>query len=242
MLLVDCSQHASFLGLVLADGATPPTVLDRRFEPEPHAKEERFWNELRALLDSSGLPGPEAIRSVAVAVGPGGFTGLRVSIAFAKAVAISRGIPLIPVPSAALFAASDIERNEPGPRLVALAAKAGTAWVTLVRDPVREGAEGELIKIAHLPEHVGARCPDGAVMIADGFVAADGVLDLMIATRLGGRFARRSPEIDANAFAALSLAIFATERAVGAAGLLPIYAREPEAVTNWRARAAPRAS
>ncbi|WP_322409850.1 tRNA (adenosine(37)-N6)-threonylcarbamoyltransferase complex dimerization subunit type 1 TsaB [Microbacterium invictum] len=45
------------------------------------------------------LAGGEPITHVAVGMGPGPFTGLRVGVAAARAFALGRGIPLVPVPS-----------------------------------------------------------------------------------------------------------------------------------------------
>lgn len=44
-------------------------------------------------------PEPVEIRCVAVGMGPGPFTGLRVGIAAARAFALGRGVPVLPVPS-----------------------------------------------------------------------------------------------------------------------------------------------
>lgn len=49
----------------------------------------------------SGLPasGQDEITHVAAGMGPGPFTGLRIGIAAARAFALARGIPVVPVPS-----------------------------------------------------------------------------------------------------------------------------------------------
>ena len=49
---------------------------------------------IRAWLDRNGWEQPDA---VAVVVGPGGFTGLRVGVAFATGLAAAWGVPVIPV-------------------------------------------------------------------------------------------------------------------------------------------------
>ena len=244
MLLVDCSQRECVLGLAVPEGARRTTVAARRFTPDAHAPREAFWDELRALMAETGLGyEPRELGSVAVAVGPGGFTGLRVSIAFAKAVAISRGISVVPVPSALVFAASDRARRGPceGPWLVALAAKGGTAWVALVEDAQQSRAtegrvvEGRVVDAAGFDAIVAQAAASGGVLLADGH------LDAAMAERArAARIATGELRVDVAAFAAISAEILARGGAVAAAALAPIYAREPEAVTNWRARAAAR--
>jgi len=256
-LFLDCTQRESVLVLApCADDGRVPFV--RRFDAQAGGGEgERFWLELTGLFDEAGL-GADALSGVAVATGPGGFTGLRVSIACAKAIAFARGIPAVGVPSAAVFAASDAARGGRGPWLVALASKAGSAWATMVDGGVEEIA-------------VGAPDPcKGAVVAADAFarlvsdaasqggvVLADSHLDPALAAcveRAG--VAMRGLSVDPHAARALARGALARVVPSGAAGgadaagrsapfgspfaLEPVYAREPEAVTNWRLRRADR--
>jgi tRNA threonylcarbamoyl adenosine modification protein YeaZ len=248
MLLVDCTQRQSVLGLAVPDARGGATVTARTFEPEAHAPRERFWDELRALASEAGLDArtPE-IGSVAVAIGPGGFTGLRVSIAFAKALALANGIPAVPVPSALVFAASHRAAggaHGSGPWLVALAAKDGTAWVARVTRGLRmdEGASGPgesrgaVVRADEFATLLGPVVADGGVLLADGH------LDAAFAEHARSAGAVQAPlAVDVRAFAGISSEILASGGAVRAAELQPIYAREPEAVTKWRARASQRA-
>jgi tRNA threonylcarbamoyladenosine biosynthesis protein TsaB len=53
---------------------------------------------LATALEELGLP-PERLSGVAVTIGPGSFTGLRVGLALAKGLAMARNLPLLGVPT-----------------------------------------------------------------------------------------------------------------------------------------------
>ncbi len=79
-------------GVVLAEGASA--------DPLGHA--EAIGGMLQqALATASASPesSGEALTHVAAGMGPGPFTGLRVGIAAARAFALGRGIPVVPVAS-----------------------------------------------------------------------------------------------------------------------------------------------
>jgi tRNA threonylcarbamoyladenosine biosynthesis protein TsaB len=57
------------------------------------------------MLQQSGL-GPADISAVAVATGPGTFTGLRVGMSIAKGMVLARGVPLVGIPTLDIAAAS----------------------------------------------------------------------------------------------------------------------------------------
>lgn len=59
---------------------------------------ERLMPELKAMLDLSGLV-PENLDAVAVSIGPGGFTGLRVGLSAAKGLCFGTGMKIVPVPT-----------------------------------------------------------------------------------------------------------------------------------------------
>ena len=51
----------------------------------------------RAIKQSKKLI--SEIDAIAISIGPGSFTGLRIGLGFAKGLAFSQGIPIIPVPT-----------------------------------------------------------------------------------------------------------------------------------------------
>ena len=69
-----------------------------------------YFQELQAALDKANkiLDDIDAIEN---GIGPGSFTGLRVGLGFAKGLAYSKSLPIIPVPSMLSLAFS--LKNEP---------------------------------------------------------------------------------------------------------------------------------
>ena len=104
-------------GLTLAfDTATPDTavalcdgaeLLGERLEgPDENGRPDHA-PALLPLIDElvGGAGGWEAIGTIAVGVGPGSFTGTRIGVATARALAQARELPLAGVPSTASLAA-----------------------------------------------------------------------------------------------------------------------------------------
>lgn len=64
---------------------------------------ERLMPNIEELLSMAGL-GRHELEAVAVSIGPGSFTGLRIGLATAKALAYALNIPLVGVPTLAALA------------------------------------------------------------------------------------------------------------------------------------------
>ncbi len=97
VLGLDTATAATAVALRLADG----TVRERRDDPSQGAHPghaTRLLAMAAELLADAGMPW-ERIERVAVGLGPGTFTGLRVGVATARGLAHSRGIELVGVSS-----------------------------------------------------------------------------------------------------------------------------------------------
>lgn len=232
ILALDCSQRTSML--VVARG---PIVSMRVVEPTATGTQsgdrEPIWDALRELCAEAAVE-PWEFEGVAVATGPGGFTGLRVSIAFAKAFALGREVPVVGLGSALVFAASDAARGGRGPWLVALASKAGTAWCARVRrgdDAIFVEDPGEVLDAAGLYPQA------SAIAAAGGALLSDEHLDPALA-EVARRCAvhLRPIAVDPLALALLAQLSFSRGATVDPMALAPVYPREPEAVTKWRER------
>jgi tRNA threonylcarbamoyladenosine biosynthesis protein TsaB len=82
-----------------------PAVLAVRSEPMQRGHQERLAPLVEAALAEAGLA-PAALQRIAVTIGPGSFTGLRVGLAFAKAMALALDIPCLGLGTLEALAAS----------------------------------------------------------------------------------------------------------------------------------------
>lgn len=94
LLGIETSTRTGALALVRTDGEL---VGELRFHlTTPHS--ERLLNHLDFLLSGAGLD-LDRLNAIAVSIGPGSFTGLRIGLSTAKGLAFRRHLPVIPVSS-----------------------------------------------------------------------------------------------------------------------------------------------
>lgn len=160
---------------------------------------------------------PRDLGGVAVSAGPGGFTALRIATAASKMIAEATGALCWSVPTAHALA---LRVETTGAFAVALASKGETAWIARFADPrtpmdpglIRDAASLEALKIT--------------LLVADSFLP---VSIKAACERLGVTLT--PPMFDAAAVIECALVLEPIDPAM----LVPIYPREPEAVTKWRA-------
>lgn len=102
MILAVDTSLGSAVALIDADGATRAEA--GTTDPLGHAE---VIGDL--LVDALAAAGPGDVTHVVAGMGPGPFTGLRIGIAAARAFALGRSIPVIPVPSHVAAALAVIE-------------------------------------------------------------------------------------------------------------------------------------
>jgi tRNA threonylcarbamoyl adenosine modification protein YeaZ len=86
----------------------------------------------RALAEAGA--GPDALDAIAVATGPGGFTGARIAVALARGLSMACGAPAVGV---SLFEAA--AHGRPGRVAVTLPGGGGSLWTQTLRDGAPEG-------------------------------------------------------------------------------------------------------
>jgi len=199
LLVIDTSGADCSLALFDDD-----VLLAERHESIGRGHAERIVPWIADLPD-----GGKADR-ILVGCGPGSFTGVRVGIAAARALAIGWGVPVAGVSSLALIAA-DAAREAPGddPLLVATEGGHGELFIQpLLRSPVREA--GPLASLL----------PEQAALSSDIALVAGSAAERLIAARGSGRAIAASPRASA---------VLALDPALCAWAPAPVYGRAPDA-------------
>ena len=222
LLAIECSQRQGGVAFLGADGAVHCTL----FDPDVRHG-DALLPTIDSLLRSVGCT-PGELGGCGVSLGPGGFTGLRVSIATCKSMGLALRIPIYGIPSALVVASSIAE--ERSKMIVALAGKREGAWLT------------------------GVECHDGCwTMCRPGALVSAGeegdwfdeasvlVADEHLPESLHRFAVERGMEILPPSWnPEACLALTRTRHGAGDAdqvhALQPIYPRVPEAVSIWQAR------
>jgi tRNA threonylcarbamoyladenosine biosynthesis protein TsaB len=207
---------------------SPDHAVERRDDP-PRGTRPTHASRLLTLIEE--IVDWDAVERIAVGIGPGGFTGLRLGIATARALAQARDLPIVGVSSLAALAAgvrgSDPPRGVRGtvpprgvrgtdpPRVVAV--------IDARRGEVFAAAPGVFEPVALAPEALAARIEPGSLAVGDGAVRFREELE-----RAGAVVpADGSPLHRVSAIEVCKLG--ATGQPAGRDALLPDYRREPDA-------------
>jgi tRNA threonylcarbamoyladenosine biosynthesis protein TsaB len=210
VLGIETSSAQASVALLGANGWST-----RRQSDEPQRHAERLMPLIQACLDEAGWTLGEVER-VAVGVGPGSFTGLRVGIAFAQGVALGLAVDLVAVPS---LRAMEQEAREAHPDVVLV------PIVDARRNEVFLGAydaRGELFG-PWAVSYEGARERVERELGGRPFIAVGSMALALFGEDCTAKVAR-APSADAAWVARLAL------RGEGSVEALPLYARGPDAV------------
>lgn len=119
LLAVDSATDS--LGLAITDGNR---LLAEEVWLTPRHATVELAPEAARLLRRSGVEN-ESLTGLAVTIGPGSYTGLRIGLAFAKGMAFGRGIKIVGIPTFDVLAGGQASRSEP---LLALAHAGRGRW------------------------------------------------------------------------------------------------------------------
>jgi len=226
LLAIESTQRGGSVALWLSDGAVREESLrgDRAHDADLMPAVER--------LCLAADVAPRALRAVAVAVGPGGFTGVRIGVTAARTIAWTLGIGAIAVPAADAIALAIPPRARGWRLSVALAVKGESVWSTTYR------SDGEIWRC----ESPGALLTSSAVPLDNETILAG---DEFIPSSLRARAALVVPPLLSAGAVARAAAMSPSVHGAHAdpAGdvpdplhVLPLYPRIPEAVSLWDVR------
>lgn len=221
ILAFDTATRATAVALAAADGQ----VLESRDDPSPgerpgHAS--RLLPLMAEVLERGGLSYSELDR-IAVGVGPGSFTGLRIGIATARGLARAAALPLVGVSTLRSLAVNAQDApGSPGAVAAVIDARRGEVFAAAWR------ADGVMLisPRAAAPERLAEsllRAPVRMLAVGDGAVEFRAVLE---------RSGALIPEDDSllhRVTAAAHLGIAAQLPAVSADQIHPEYLRPPDA-------------
>jgi tRNA threonylcarbamoyladenosine biosynthesis protein TsaB len=204
---------------------------DHRIIPREH--NQRVLGMADKLLRAAGLA-PDALDAVAFGRGPGSFTGLRIAAGIAQGMALGLGVPVVPVSTLEVLAATAATIRPEAPGIVSvLKSRVGEVYLgvyTIVRtggEPVPRALvpeAGIVVSALALPDAVGTDW----VFCGDGVDAVAKAID-----RHFGIGVRLHPELLPNAGALVRIAAKRLERGDGvdAADAIPEYL---QAELPWR--------
>ena len=193
------------------------------------AHAERLMPSITWLLDSS-TTAVNDIDAIAVSIGPGSFTGLRIGLSTAKGFAFSLNRPIVPVPTLEAFARTiPFSRH---PLCPMLDARKGEVYAGLyqwegdrcaVVMPERAVSPADLLKgITETVVFMG----EGAVIYRDEILSA------MEGRALFAPPSKMSPS--ASSVGELALEKLREGFSADPAGLIPRYIRKSEAEVRWK--------
>jgi tRNA threonylcarbamoyladenosine biosynthesis protein TsaB len=218
LLAMDAASAACSVAL-FADG----DVVAAREKAMDRGHAEALVPMVAAVLEDAraACPGGFAdLDAVAVTVGPGAFTGVRIGLATAAAMAAAAGIPVIGLTTLEVVAAAPPVDGPP--RLVALDSKRSDVYAQLFGGP----ADGPLAAPrAILPDAIPALLPAGPLALA-----GDGAAPVAAALRAAGRPFTALPgpgRPEARVLARLAAAR-ADRDGLPAAPPRPLYLRAPD--------------
>lgn len=231
MLLLGIETATRRVGVVLAseDGMLGRIELGGHSDNGPPRHAECLVPAIEYLCGQTETP-LDRVSAIAVGVGPGMFTGLRVGVTTAKVLAQALRVPMIPIPSLDLLAYP--LRHAHGLVVPAIDARRNEVYYALYRTVpggVQRASDYEIGSPDDLVAELEARgeeallCGDGALRFASAFADVK-------RTELAGP-AHAAPSLAA--LSELAIARYQREEFCAPDDVLPLYLRKSDAELAW---------
>jgi len=197
-------------------------VVASRFELMQRGHAERLVPMIEAVMAEASLA-YGALDRLAVTLGPGGFTGVRIGLATARGLALASGRPLVGVSSFLVLAATASAETPPdGSLVVAIDAKREDLYVQAFAPDLRPRTE----PLAVRPDDLARVLPPGPlVLVGDG--VAQAAPHLAAAQR---PFTRSAAPAVVDAARLAELVASANLSAGESRAVEPLYLRPPDAI------------
>src|SRR5271163_1086158 len=127
ILAIDTSCGAASVAVVESGQAEPLAVMTKRMARGHADALAPMVEEVMRGLDG----GFASLSRIAVATGPGSFTGIRIGVAMARAMSVALAIPVVGVSTLAAFAAPLLSSPRPGIIAAAIDARYGSVYFQL---------------------------------------------------------------------------------------------------------------
>ena len=217
-LALDTSGPVGSVAVVGGEGSRI-RVLSQRALGEGMRRGVELFPSIEAALREAGVSARE-IDVVAVGTGPGSYTGLRVGVTAARALAYATGAELIGIPSCDALAEAAPRSEET--LAVVIDARVRAVYVAVYRStdgaPWERSGGPEILP----PDEAAGRIPPGALVVGDAIEAH---------AELFSRFRRAAQPRNAGAPEIARLALAARERGEHQSidTVVPLYLRKTEA-------------
>ena len=205
----------------MADGR----VLAEAAERTPQAHAGALPSLVARVLADAAVT-VENLDAIAVSIGPGSFTGLRIGLGFAKGLVLARGLALVGVPT--LEALAEAAAAAPGETIcAALDARKQEVYAAFFRATCGGCVERLCPDEALAPTTLAARLERSSILVGD---AAEAYADVLGSAAVVRSFATHHPR--GEVVARLGWKRLLAGEAPSPGDVEPVYVRAPEAVVS----------